>query len=104
MTDFCTITELLKKNRIDLIFLDINMPQLSGLDFLRSLDKPPKTIITTAYREYALEGFDLHVVDYLLKPISSERFIKAIDKYYDSVSQPVALFNCSCYCVFSLYY
>ena len=84
----------IKKNRIDLIFLDINMPQLSGLDFLRSLDKPPKTIITTAYREYALDGFELHVIDYLLKPISFERFIKAIDKYYDSITQAVSLFNC----------
>jgi DNA-binding LytR/AlgR family response regulator len=76
----------LKQNRIDLIFLDIKMPRLSGLDFLRSLQSPPKTIITTAYREHALEGFDLHVVDYLLKPISFERFLQAIDQYYDSLS------------------
>lgn len=76
----------LKQNRIDLIFLDISMPRLSGLDFLRSLKSPPKTIITTAYREHALEGFDLHVVDYLLKPISFERFLQAIDHYYESLT------------------
>jgi DNA-binding LytR/AlgR family response regulator len=81
----------LKQNRIDLIFLDISMPRLSGLDFLRSLRSPPKTIITTAFREYALEGFDLHVVDYLLKPISFKRFLQAIDHYYDSLSSPFSL-------------
>jgi len=81
----------LKQNRVDLIFLDISMPRLSGLDFLRSLQSPPKTIITTAYREHALEGFDLHVVDYLLKPISFERFLQAIDQYYDSLSCPFSL-------------
>ena len=83
----------LKQNRIDLIFLDINMPGLTGLDFLRSLKSPPKTIITTAYREYALDGFDLHVVDYLLKPIAFERFLQAIDNYYESLSYPITLKN-----------
>ncbi len=81
----------LKQNRIDLIFLDISMPRLSGLDFLRSLKSPPKTIITTAYREYALDGFDLHVIDYLLKPISFKRFLQAIDHYYESLSSPFSL-------------
>lgn len=83
----------LKQNRVELIFLDINMPQFNGLDFLRSLKNPPRTIITTAYREYAIDGFDLHVIDYLLKPISFERFMKAIDRYYDSISQSVRVFN-----------
>ena len=81
----------LKQNRIDLIFLDISMPHLSGLDFLRSLKSPPKTIITTAYRKYALDGFDLHVVDYLLKPISFKRFLQAIDHYYESLSASFSL-------------
>lgn len=81
----------LKQHRIDLIFLDIKMPRLSGLDFLRSLKHPPKTIITTAYREHALEGFDLHVIDYLLKPVSFERFLQAIDHYYESLSLSFSL-------------
>ena len=83
----------LKQHRVDLIFLDINMPQLSGLDFLRSLSHPPKTIITTAYRKYALEGFDLQVLDYLLKPYSFERFFQAIEKYYESLTYPITLHN-----------
>lgn len=74
--------EIIKHKRIDLIFLDIQMPQITGIDFLKTLHNPPKVIFTTAYREYALEGYDLDVVDYLLKPISLERFMKAIDKYY----------------------
>jgi len=81
----------LKQHQIDLIFLDISMPRLSGLDFLRSLRNPPKTIITTAYREHALDGFDLHVVDYLLKPISFKRFLQAIDHYYESISSSFTL-------------
>ena len=81
----------LKQNRIDLIFLDISMPRLSGLDFLRSLTSPPKTIITTAYRKYALDGFELHVVDYLLKPISFKRFLQAIDHYYESLTNTFSL-------------
>lgn len=72
--------EILKKTDIDLMFLDINMPYLSGLEFLESLDKAPMTILTTAYSEYALEGFRLHVVDYLLKPIAFQRFFQAASK------------------------
>ncbi len=69
--------EYLKKHEIDLMFLDIQMPHLSGLDFLESLQSPPLTIFTTAYSEYALDGFRLQVVDYLLKPISFKRFFQA---------------------------
>ena len=65
---------------IDLLFLDINLPKISGLNFLRSLKNPPKVIITTAYPDYAHEGFELDVVDYLLKPFSFERFIQALSK------------------------
>jgi DNA-binding LytR/AlgR family response regulator len=67
-------------NKIDVIFLDINMPKMSGLDFLRSLPIKPFIIITTAYREYAVESFDLDVLDYLVKPIPFGRFLKAIKK------------------------
>jgi DNA-binding LytR/AlgR family response regulator len=67
----------LQANPADLLFLDVNMPYLSGLDMLETLDKPPLTILTTAYSEYALEGFRLQVVDYLLKPITFKRFYQA---------------------------
>lgn len=72
----------LNEQTVDLIFLDINMPSLSGLDFLKSLKNPPLVIITTAYREYAVEGFELNVLDYLVKPISMPRFLLAIDKVH----------------------
>jgi DNA-binding LytR/AlgR family response regulator len=72
--------QFLNSNTIDFMFLDINMPKLKGLDFLRTLTNPPKTIITTAYKEHAIEGFELNVVDYLLKPFSFERLVKAINK------------------------
>lgn len=72
--------EVLKEKEIDLMFLDINMPHLSGLDFLESLEKAPLTILTTAYSEYALEGYRLNVVDYLLKPIAFNRFFQACTK------------------------
>jgi len=72
--------ELLNTSKVALIFLDINMPKLKGLDFLRTLSNPPIVIITSAYREYALEGFELNVCDYLLKPFSFERFLTAVNK------------------------
>lgn len=68
-------------NQIDLIFLDINMPEISGLSFAKSMTKKIKIIFTTAYREYAVDGFDLQAVDYLLKPISFERLLQSINKY-----------------------
>lgn len=73
----------LNENEVDLIFLDINMPKLKGLDFLRTLKKPPLIIITTAYQEYAMEGYELSILDYLLKPFSFERFLKAVNKAVD---------------------
>lgn len=73
----------LLENQVDLLFLDIEMPGLNGLSLLRSLPSPPKVIITTAYREYALEGYDLNAVDYLLKPISFERFKAALHKLFE---------------------
>ena len=88
--DFLTVTatcpsapeaaKILKNEDIDLMFLDINMPHLSGLEFLESLETAPMTIFTTAYSEYALEGYRLNVVDYLLKPIAFNRFFQAVTK------------------------
>lgn len=71
---------ILQNNEVDLLFLDIQMPQLLGTDFMRSLINPPKVIFTTAFRKYAVDGFELDAVDYLLKPISFERFLKAVNK------------------------
>jgi len=75
----------LEKNEVDLLFLDINMPKLSGVNFYKSLQRKPEVIFTTAYSEFALEGFELNAIDYLMKPIAFERFIKAIQKVKDKL-------------------
>lgn len=72
----------LQKNSVDLLFLDIEMPTMTGIELIKSLHHPPRVILTTAFREYASDGFDLDVLDYLVKPISFERFMKAIGKYH----------------------
>jgi len=72
--------QFLNNNTVDLMFLDLNMPKLSGFDFLRTLSNPPKVIVTTAYKEFALDGYELDIADYLLKPFSFERLVKAVNK------------------------
>ena len=72
--------QIIQQSKIDLVFLDIKMPRLLGTDLVRSLKMPPLVIFTTAYQEYAIEGFDLNAIDYLLKPIPLKRFLQAIDK------------------------
>jgi DNA-binding LytR/AlgR family response regulator len=80
----------LQQHQVDLIFLDIQMPKLSGIDFLKTLKRPPKVIFTTAFRDYALQGFELEIVDYLLKPIPFERFLKAVAKVLHQPAHPSA--------------
>jgi DNA-binding LytR/AlgR family response regulator len=79
--------DALAKNHVDILFLDINMPVITGLNFLKTLPNPPLVILTTAYKEFALDGFELGVCDYLLKPISIERFLKAIQKAVAAIAQ-----------------
>ena len=76
--------QFLSSNPVDLMFLDLNMPKLKGFDFLKTLPHAPKVIVTTAYKEFALEGYELDICDYLLKPFSFERFVKAVNKAISS--------------------
>jgi two-component system, LytTR family, response regulator len=80
--------EVLKNNKIDLLFLDIQMPEITGITFLKTLQKKPLVILTTAYSEYAIESYEHDVVDYLLKPITFDRFLKAVDKASQRVATP----------------
>jgi DNA-binding LytR/AlgR family response regulator len=86
-TNAIKASELLRTGRVDLMFLDIKMPQFDGISFLKSLQNPPKVVFTTAYRDFALDGYELNVVDYLLKPISFERFMKAVNRYHELIRE-----------------
>lgn len=79
---------IISNTTIDLVFLDINMPEISGISFAKSINKNIKIIFTTAYRDYAVEGFELQAVDYLLKPISFERLLKAVNKFFEINAKP----------------
>jgi len=84
-SDAIIALEVLQKEKIDLIFLDIHLPKLKGLDFIKSLKNPPPIILTTAYHEFALQGYEYNVLDYLLKPIEFSRFVMAVNK----LKQPI---------------
>jgi two-component system, LytTR family, response regulator len=93
--DAILATEYLRDRRPDLIFLDIHLPKLKGMAFLKTLPNPPAVIITTAYHQYAVEGFDLNVTDYLLKPFEFERFLVAVNKVKTAQNEAVPFANAS---------
>lgn len=81
------VFEALNKQSVDILFLDINMPEITGIDLLKTLRNPPQVVFTTAYAEYAVESYELNAVDYLLKPFSFDRFVKAVNKATDKIEQ-----------------
>jgi len=83
------VYEFLKNNEVDLLFLDIEMPDITGIDFLKSLTHAPAVIFTTANKNYAIEGFDLNVDDYILKPVSFERLFKSVNRVFESNIKPI---------------
>lgn len=85
--DAVSLNSLLREQAVDLLFLDIEMPYINGLELLQSISNPPKVIFTTAYEQYAIKGFELEAVDYLLKPISFERFLKSVNRVYELFRQ-----------------
>jgi two-component system, LytTR family, response regulator len=91
--DAILATEYLRDHRPDLIFLDIHLPKLKGMAFLKTLTNPPAVIITTAYHQYAVEGFDLNVTDYLLKPFEFERFLVAVNKVKTAQTEALPFAN-----------
>ena len=91
--DALQLNELIRDKSVDLLFLDIEMPYMTGIEFLKNVSSPPKIIFTTAYEKYAVQGFDLDILDYLLKPISFQRFLKAANKAYDYFQSQTALGN-----------
>ena len=85
-SDALSAREFIQNNKVDLLFLDINLPKLSGIEFLKTLQNPTNVILTTAFSEYALDGYDLNVVDYLLKPFSFQRFVQAVNKVHKNLA------------------
>jgi len=85
--------EILNKEHIDLLFIDIKMPNMTGIEFLQNIKNAPKTIFTTAYRDYAVESYELEIVDYLLKPITFTRFFKAVEKYFREIESTKQVIN-----------
>ncbi|HKH61757.1 MAG TPA: LytTR family DNA-binding domain-containing protein [Flavitalea sp.] len=91
--DALQLNELIRHKSVDLLFLDIEMPYMTGIEFLKNLSSAPKIIFTTAYEKYAVQGFDLDILDYLLKPISFQRFFKAANKAYEYFQSQEAVAN-----------
>jgi DNA-binding LytR/AlgR family response regulator len=87
--DVFSAMEIMRSSKVDVLFLDINLPGLNGLDFIRTLQTRPHIILTTAYHQHAVEGFNLNVVDYLLKPVEFSRFLQAVNKIFDRMEVPV---------------